>query len=139
MIISTEIPGRDRRDRIALPIFSGRMRLQRAVPILTVEDLPKAVAQYRDLFGFDVLMDLGWIVTLGNAGSAPQFSLMESDQTAPVNPVASLHVADVDEAYERARALGLEIVHPLSDEPWGVRRFFFSDIAGNVVNVLSHS
>jgi hypothetical protein len=29
-------------------------------------------------------------------------------------------------------------VHPLTDEPWGVRRFFFADSAGNVVNVLSH-
>jgi len=33
---------------------------------------------------------------------------------------------------------GLQIVHPLSDEEWGVRRFFFADPSGNVVNVLSH-
>jgi catechol 2,3-dioxygenase-like lactoylglutathione lyase family enzyme len=35
-------------------------------------------------------------------------------------------------------AAGVEIVHPLSDEEWGVRRFFFRDPSGNVVNVLSH-
>ena len=30
------------------------------------------------------------------------------------------------------------IVHELSDEEWGVRRFFFQDTDGNVVNLLSH-
>jgi uncharacterized glyoxalase superfamily protein PhnB len=29
-------------------------------------------------------------------------------------------------------------VHPLTDESWGVRRFFVRDPEGNVVNVLSH-
>lgn len=26
----------------------------------------------------------------------------------------------------------------IADEPWGVRRFFFRDASGNVINVLSH-
>ena len=34
---------------------------------------------------------------------------------------------------------GHEIVHPLTDEPWGVRRFFVRDPDGNVVNIVSHS
>jgi hypothetical protein len=29
-------------------------------------------------------------------------------------------------------------VYPLSDEPWGVRRFFVQDPSGTVVNVLAH-
>jgi hypothetical protein len=29
-------------------------------------------------------------------------------------------------------------VHPLTDEPWRVRRFFARDPNGVVVNVLSH-
>jgi hypothetical protein len=33
----------------------------------------------------------------------------------------------------------LRTVHPLSAEEWGVRRFFFADQSGNVVNVLCHS
>ena len=48
-------------------------------------------------------------------------------------------VEDVDVAHERALEMGLEIVHPITDEPWGVRRFFVRDEGGNVVNVLSHS
>jgi hypothetical protein len=29
-------------------------------------------------------------------------------------------------------------VHPLTDEPWGVRRFFVRDPSGKVLNILSH-
>jgi uncharacterized glyoxalase superfamily protein PhnB len=112
--------------------------LRRAVPILTVEDLPGAVTQYCNVLGLGVLMDHGWIVTLGAAGSASQFSLMTRDQTAKINPDVSLEVEDVDRAYALARESGFEIVHPLTDEPWGVRRFFLRDPAGNIVNVLSH-
>ena len=32
-----------------------------------------------------------------------------------------------------------EIVHPLTEEPWGVRRFFVRDPTGVVVNVVAHA
>jgi uncharacterized glyoxalase superfamily protein PhnB len=63
---------------------------------------------------------------------------MTKDATAPVNPNVSIEVDDVDAAYQAAVDAGLTIVHPLSDEEWGVRRFFLRDGSGNVVNVLSH-
>jgi uncharacterized glyoxalase superfamily protein PhnB len=47
--------------------------------------------------------------------------------------------AEVDGAYDEARRRGYEIVHPLTDEPWGVRRFFVRAPDGNVVNIASHS
>jgi predicted enzyme related to lactoylglutathione lyase len=113
------------------------VELERAVPILTVDDLASAVSVYQDVLGLDVLMDHGWIVTLGTAPRA-ELSLITHDQTATTNPVASVEVEDVDAAYDAAVAAGVPIVHPLTDEEWGVRRFFFVDPAGNVVNVLSH-
>ncbi len=67
-----------------------------------------------------------------------QLSLMTHDETAPVVPVASIQVDDVDAAYAEAKASGAEIVHELTDEPWGVRRFFVRDPDGHVVNVLAH-
>jgi catechol 2,3-dioxygenase-like lactoylglutathione lyase family enzyme len=33
---------------------------------------------------------------------------------------------------------GCRVVHPLTDEPWGVRRFFAADPDGHVVNVMMH-
>lgn len=113
------------------------MDLLRAVPILTVPDVAEAVDEYRELLGLDVLMDLGWVATLGTSGAA-QFSVMDTDQSAPCNPDMSLEVPDVDAAYRRAQESGAEIVHPLRDEAWGVRRFFLRTATGHVVNVLGH-
>lgn len=45
---------------------------------------------------------------------------------------------DVDAAHAEAVELGLEVVHPLSTESWGVRRFFVRAPDGTVVNVVQH-
>jgi uncharacterized glyoxalase superfamily protein PhnB len=113
------------------------MLLRRAVPILTVYDVQAAAQEYRSLLGLDILMDHGWIATLGTSGHA-EFSVMSRDLTAPVNPTMSLQVQDVDTVYDQVQRSGVEIVHPLQDEEWGVRRFFFRARDGHVVNVLSH-
>lgn len=114
------------------------MTVGRVVPIVTVADLQAAVAQYRTVLGLDVVMDHGWIVTLADPDRRHQLSLLTRDATAEVNPTVSVEVDDVDAAHRSAVDAGLRIVHSLSDEEWGVRRFFFEDAAGNVVNVLSH-
>ena len=114
------------------------MHLNRAVPVLSVPDVQRAVSVFRDVLGLEVVMDLGWVATLGSV-DGPQISVMHEDATAACNPDLSLDVEDVDVAHARALELGLEIVHPITDEPWGVRRFFVRDEGGNVVNVLSHS
>ncbi len=109
------------------------------VPNLESRSLEQAKAFYERVLGFEVVMDHGWIVTLADpARPAVQLSLMTHDETGPVVPVASIQVEDVDAAYEEAKASGAEIVHELTDEPWGVRRFFVRDPDGHVVNVLSH-
>ena len=50
----------------------------------------------------------------------------------------SVEVADVDACHAHAEQAGLLIVYPLTDEPWGVRRFFVRGPDGVIVNVLSH-
>jgi hypothetical protein len=42
-------------------------------------------------------------------------------------------------AYEGALALGYEIVHPMSTETWGVRRFLVRAPDGNVINIVHHA
>ncbi len=44
----------------------------------------------------------------------------------------------VDAAHAEAVSRGLRVVYPLTDEPWGVRRFFVEDPGGTIVNVLAH-
>jgi catechol 2,3-dioxygenase-like lactoylglutathione lyase family enzyme len=46
--------------------------------------------------------------------------------------------AAVDAAHAEVVSRGLRVVYPLTDEPWGVRRFFVEDPGGTIVNVLAH-
>ncbi|MFD3994856.1 VOC family protein [Streptomyces sp. NPDC058583] len=114
------------------------MTIRRAVPNLHTAS-PEENRDFYGLLGFEAVMDHGWITTLASP-SAPtaQISLMTHDLTAPVAPDLSVEVDDVDAVYATVRASGAEIVHPLTDEPWGVRRFFTRDPDGRVINVLSH-
>ncbi|HEY6576469.1 MAG TPA: VOC family protein [Mycobacterium sp.] len=118
------------------------MTVRRVVPNLTVTDLAGVRDAYVATLGLTEVMNHGWILTLadtdGAADRGHQISLMTEDLTASVNPDVSVEVDDVDAAHDAAVAAGLQIVHPLTDEQWGVRRFFFTDPSGNVVNVLSH-
>jgi catechol 2,3-dioxygenase-like lactoylglutathione lyase family enzyme len=115
------------------------MTVRRVMPVLTVSDIEATRDAYVRVLGLREVMNHGWIVTLADDELRHQISLMTKDATAPVNPQVSIEVDDVDAAFQAAVDAGLRIVHPLSDEEWGVRRFFFADAAGNVVNVLSHA
>jgi len=114
------------------------VRVERIVPNLIVTDLATAVAEHRDVLGLRVLMDHGWIVTLGD-DAGHQLSIMTDDASASVNPDVSVFVDDVREAWARAEAAGAEIVHPLTEEPWGVTRFFYRASDGRVINVGTHT
>ena len=83
-------------------------------------------------------MDLGWIVTLGTDREGVHLSLMTHDASSPVTPGLTIEVADVDVVHAEARRRGDRIVYPLTDEPWGVRRFFVEDPDGVIVNVMGH-
>jgi uncharacterized glyoxalase superfamily protein PhnB len=84
-------------------------------------------------------MNLGWVVNLvSRSNPTAQVILITKDAAAAVNPDLSIEVDDVDATYEAIRATGAQIVHPIADEVWGVRRFFVRDPDGKVVNVVSH-
>ncbi|MFF5276081.1 VOC family protein [Streptomyces sp. NPDC000133] len=114
------------------------MAVRRVVPNIQSEAVQESRAFY-GLLGLEEVMNHGWIMTLASP-SAPtaQVSFMTDDRTAPVVPDMSVEVDDVDAAYAVVRDSGAEILHPLQDEEWGVRRFFVRDPNGRVVNVLSH-
>ncbi|KMO96893.1 VOC family protein [Streptomyces roseus] len=114
------------------------MTVRRVVPNIQSEAAQDSREFYGRL-GFEEVMNHGWIMTLASPASpAAQISFMTRDETAPVIPDMSVEVDDVDAAYAAMRDGGAEIVHPLTDEEWGVRRFFVRDPNGRVVNVLAH-
>ncbi|MFA1540162.1 VOC family protein [Actinomadura monticuli] len=114
------------------------MSVRRVVPNVRSEAMPENRAFY-GLLGFEEVMNQGWIMTVASpAVPTAQVSFMTEDRTGPVVPDISVEVDDVDAVYATVRESGAEIVHPLRDEEWGVRRFFVRDPDGRVVNVLSH-
>jgi catechol 2,3-dioxygenase-like lactoylglutathione lyase family enzyme len=114
------------------------MSVRRVVPVFR-SDAEEENREFYGLLGFEEVMNLGWISTLASPSApAAQVSFMAADKTAPVTPDMSVEVDDVDAAYAVVRDSGAEIVHPLQDEEWGVRRFFVRDPGGRVINVLGH-
>ncbi|GGY84075.1 VOC family protein [Streptomyces omiyaensis] len=114
------------------------MAVRRVVPHVRSE-APEENREFYGLLGFVEVMNHGWIMTLASPSSpTAQIGFMTEDRTAPVAPDLSVEVDDVDAAYAAVRESGAEIVHPLQDEEWGVRRFFVRDPDGRVVNVLGH-
>ena len=116
------------------------MSVKRIVPDIKSKHLDASRQFYVDVLGLEVAMDMGFIVTLVSPSNpTAQVSLMRDDDSAMILPQISIEVADVDDVYSRAVSHGLNIVYPLTNEPWGVRRFFVTDPNGIVINVISHT
>lgn len=107
---------------------------------LSVPDISQARDFYVEYLGLSVeQMNLGWVARYQSPDGRAVVQLVSGDATAPHDSVISVHVGEqVEAAYEEAKRRGFEIVHPLTTEPWGVRRFFVRAPDGNVVNIVSH-
>ncbi len=115
------------------------MAVKRVVPDLVAPEPTAGATFYAEVLGLEKVMDLGWIATFAAPENpTAQISVLRRDATAAVDPDVSIEVDDVDAAHAAAQRLGCEILHPLTDEPWGVRRFFVRDPSGKVLNVLGH-
>lgn len=112
------------------------MAINRAVPNVK-SDRPAATRDFFVELGFEVVMDLGWVIAVASpANPSVQVNIIGNDD--PSAPGMSVEVADVDAVHAAAVERGLEIAYPLRDEDWGVRRFMLRDPSGTTVNVLSH-
>ena len=115
------------------------MSVRRIVPDIRTKDLDTSRRFYLDVLGLEVAMDMGFIVTLrSSTNPTAQVSLMRDDESSAILPQMSVEVADVDDVHARAVSRGFKVVYPLTNEPWGVRRFFVTDPNGTIINVLSH-
>ena len=115
------------------------MTVRRIVPNIATGSIAAVRDFYAALFDLAVVMDHGWIVTLAEDGAAmPQIGIASEGGSGTPVPALSIEVDDVDARYARAVAMGAPIAYPITDEPWGVRRFFVRDPAGTLVNVLAH-
>jgi predicted enzyme related to lactoylglutathione lyase len=115
------------------------MRVIRVMPNLRVADVEAARSFYTDFLGLSTEeFNMGWVARYASADRRAIVQLVTRDATAPEDAVVSVHTDDVESAYEQAQRLGYEIVHPITTEPWGVRRFLVRAPDGNVINVVNH-
>jgi catechol 2,3-dioxygenase-like lactoylglutathione lyase family enzyme len=115
------------------------MSISRVVPDIESAQVDASRDFYVGVLGFEVAMDLGFVMTLASpTNPTAQITLMRSDGTAGVVPQITVEVADVDRVHAEAVRRRAQVVYPLTDEPWGVRRFFVRDPNGVVLNVMSH-
>lgn len=113
--------------------------VKRIVANIKTDDLSKAEQFYQDILELDILMNHGWIKTLGNDEEAKvQVSFAEQGGNDTEVPDLSIEVDNVDEMYNKMKNAGFEIIYGLTDEEWGVRRFFVKDPFQKLINILSH-
>ncbi len=113
--------------------------VKRIVVNIKTGDLSKADLFYQDILGLDILMDHGWIKTFGNdQQSQVQISFAEQGGNDTEVPDLSIEVDNVDEIYGKMKSAGFEISYELTNEDWGVRRFFVKDPFSKLINILSH-
>lgn len=118
-------------------------------PVITTPHLAAARDFYVGQFGFAVLFEASWFVLLaGDAeaeGRGGAIAFMRPDHpTRPPGPevfdgkgmILTIEVADARSAYDRLRQSDAPILHPLTDEEWGQRRFMTRDPAGVLVDVV---
>ena len=113
--------------------------VKRIVVNIKTNTISKASRFYQDILGLEVLMDHGWIKTLGNEEEAKvQISFAEQGGNDTEVPDLSIEVDNVDEVYEKMKNAGFEVTYELTNEDWGVRRFFVRDPFEKLINILSH-
>lgn len=113
------------------------MQAAHIIANLRVADVDAAKGFYRDYLGLDTEeFNMGWVARYTSADTGANVQLVAGDATSAEDSVISVLTDDVDAAYTEAQDLGFEIVHPLTTESWGVRRFLVRAPDGNVVNVV---
>ena len=115
------------------------MQVNRVIPDIAVDDLDAAREFYAGFLGLSSEeFNLGWVARFTSPSTGASVQVLTEDETGQTNPVASVLVEDVDAAFAEAQEQGIEIVHPLTNEEWGVRRFFVRAPDGNVFNIVAH-
>jgi catechol 2,3-dioxygenase-like lactoylglutathione lyase family enzyme len=115
------------------------MSVRRIVPNINSANPAASKPFYENVLGLQTAMDMGWIVTFASPSNpTAQVSVVASDTRDEPHADISVEVGDVDTCHAAAQSQGYAIVYPLTDEPWGVRRFFVRDPNGVIVNVVSH-
>lgn len=116
------------------------MTVRRIIAYAAGSELAASRDFYVDVLGLRVAMD-DPVVGLQAPNHATGEVVIGAQEMQDPRPSIGVDLGDpaaVDAAHAEAVRRGLRVVYPLTDEPWGVHRFFVEDPSGTVVNVLAH-
>jgi predicted enzyme related to lactoylglutathione lyase len=153
-------PTSDGQDANEAPVSRGS-RVERVVPILNVSDI-HATFEWFEKLGWDK----GFEWKADPSDTAPGFGAVETssceiflcrdgqgrrgkgankstfgpdgDETSDKGVWMSIWVDDVDTIHQRCVSEGLDITHPPTDEPWGVREFHVRHPDGHVFRISAN-
>src|SRR5690606_39860749 len=113
------------------------MAVTRIVANLTAPDPIGLAKFYEKVFELELPFDMGWIAFLSKDMTQKiELHTASEGGTGTELPVISIGVDDLDATRAAVLTAGAEVVYGPIKESWGIRRFFFRDPAGNVINVV---
>lgn len=114
------------------------MTVLRIVPNLFAKNPQALAAFYADIFGVEIVMDAGFIMTVAGGEQSTQLSLASQGGSDTELSVLSIEVDNIAPVLDRLKKASHPPVYGPIKEPWGVNRFYFKDPAGHLINVLMH-
>ena len=117
------------------------MAVRRIVAYAGGDDISASRDFYIEVLGMQVAME-DPVLDLQSPDAPAADVIVGAQEMQDAKPSFGVDVGEpaaVDAAHAEAVRRGLRIVYPLTDEPWGVRRFFVEDPGGTIVNVLAHT
>ena len=115
------------------------MAVTRIVANLTAPDPVALALFYKEVFELELPFDMGWIAFLSrDRAQKVELHTASDGGSGTALPVISIGVEDLDATETAVRNAGAEVVYGPVKESWGLRRFYFRDPAGNLVNVVDH-
>lgn len=124
-----------------------KITYQDSYPVFIAKDIVKARDFYTSWLGFEVAFESDFFILL-TTSAEPSYRLGFLDEIHPSAPPTApalkadagvfltLQVSDAKLTYDKLVKAGLSITYPLTDEPWGQRRFGVTDPNGMYVDVV---
>ncbi len=111
------------------------------VPNISSDKMEESKKFYKDFLGLEIVMDMEGILTFASVSNpTAQITIVKKIKPNVVDSDVSIsiEVNDIDNLYAKAIALDYKIPYPITNESWGVRRFFVKDPNGVIINIMCH-
>ena len=123
---------------------ASTVTIRRAIPNLVVDDLRRAASSSAASSASTSRWTRpGFTMFASPSNRTAQITLADLTTRGQDRGITEAHVSasrsrTSTPCTPRRVERGLEIVYPLTNEPWGIRRFFVKDPDGTVINVAQH-